>query len=81
MLRYEAELHDYLARNTSVLDDLRTSGKLEPEVLSAMETGIDEFSKTFQLSDGKPLYSVGREEFDAIAEEDVEQEQIVRGKR
>ncbi|KAB1643584.1 F0F1 ATP synthase subunit alpha [Gulosibacter chungangensis] len=81
VLRYEAELHDYLARNTSVLDDLRTSGKLEPEVLSAMETGIDEFSKTFQLSDGKPLYSVGREEFDAIAEEDVEQEQIVRGKR
>ncbi len=46
-----------------------------------MESGIDEFSKTFQLSDGKPLYSVGREEFDAIAEEEVEQEQIVRGKR
>ncbi|MDJ1369872.1 F0F1 ATP synthase subunit alpha [Gulosibacter molinativorax] len=81
VLRYEAELHDYLARNTTVLDDLRTSGKLEPEVLQAMESSIDEFSKTFQLSDGKSLYSVGREEFDSTAEEDVEQEQIVRGKR
>ncbi|MGO1542917.1 MAG: F0F1 ATP synthase subunit alpha [Gulosibacter sp.] len=81
VLRYESELHDYLARNSTVLDDLRSSGKLEPEVLEAMESNIDEFSKTFQLSDGKSLYSVGREEFEATSEEDVEQEQIVRGKR
>ncbi|SJM57738.1 F0F1 ATP synthase subunit alpha [Gulosibacter sp. 10] len=81
VLRYESELIDYLKRNGTVLDELRSSGKLEPETLSAMESAVDEFSKTFQLSNGKPLYSVGREEFDAASEEDVEQEQIVRGKR
>ncbi|RRJ88709.1 F0F1 ATP synthase subunit alpha [Gulosibacter macacae] len=81
VLRFEQEMLDYLKRNTSVLDDLRSSGKLEDETLSAMEAGIDEFTKTFQLSDGKPLLSAGREEFDATAEEDVNQEQIVRGKR
>ncbi len=79
--RFEAELLDYLKRNTSVLDDLRNSGKLEDETKSAMESAVDEFSKTFQKSDGKPLFSVGTEEFDATDEEDVNQEQIVTGKR
>lgn len=81
ILRFEQEMLDYLKRNTSVLDDLRNSGKLEDETLQAMESGIDEFSKTFQKSDGKPLLSVGTEEFDATNAEDVQQEQIVRGKR
>ena len=81
VLRFEAEMLDYLKRNTSVLDDLRNSGKLEDETKSAMESAIDEFSKTFQKSDGKPLFSVGTEEFDATDEEDVNQEQIVTGKR
>ena len=81
VLRFEAEMLDYLKRNTSVLDDLRNSGKLEDETKSAMESAIVEFSKTFQKSDGKPLFSVGTEEFDATDEEDVNQEQIVTGKR
>ena len=79
--RFETEMLDYLKRNSTVLDDLRSSGKLEDETLKAMESAIDEFSGTFQKSDGKPLLSAGREEFDATDAEDVNQEQIVRGKR
>ena len=79
--RFESEMLDYLKRNSTVLDDLRSSGKLEDETLKAMESAIDEFTGTFQKSDGKPLLSAGREEFDATDAEDVNQEQIVRGKR
>jgi len=81
VLRFEAELMDYLKRNTDVLDRLRESGKLEDDTLAAMEKGVDDFSATFQTSDGKPLFSVGREEFAAADEADVNQEQIVKGKR
>jgi F-type H+-transporting ATPase subunit alpha len=35
----------------------------------------------FQTGEGKPLASVGSEKFDAIAEEDVNQEKIVKGRR
>jgi F-type H+-transporting ATPase subunit alpha len=81
VLRFEQELLDYLKRNTDVLDRLRTSGKLEDETVAAMEKGIDDFAAIFRGSDGKGIGAPGREEFDAADAEDVNQEQIVRGKR
>lgn len=42
---------------------------------------VDRFKLEFQTGEGKPLASVGREEFEAIAEEDVDQERIVKAKR
>ncbi|CAG7845319.1 ATP synthase subunit alpha [Pseudoclavibacter triregionum] len=81
VLRFEQEMLDYLRRNTDVLDRLRDSGKLEDDTLQAMEQGVDAFAKTFQTSDGKPLFSVGREEFDAIDADEVDQERIVRKRR
>lgn len=81
VLRFEQELLDYLKRNTDVLDRLRESGKLEDETVSAMESAIDEFAKGFKSGDSKSLAAPGHEEFDAHAEDDVKQEQIVVGKR
>ena len=81
VLRFEQELLDYLKRNTDVLDRLRESGKLEDETVSAMESAIDEFAKGFKSGDSKSLAAPGHEEFDAHAEGDVKQEQIVVGKR
>ncbi|MGO2112817.1 MAG: F0F1 ATP synthase subunit alpha, partial [Pseudoclavibacter sp.] len=81
VLRFESELLDHFRRNTTVLDTLRESGKLDDDTLVAIEEGVDAFRKTFQTGEGKPLSSVGHEEFEATAEEDVNQEQIVRGKR
>ena len=81
VLRFEQELLDYLKRNTDVLDRLRESGKLEDETVSAMDSAIDEFAKAFKSGDNKSLTAPGHEEFDAHAEGDVKQEQIVVGKR
>lgn len=81
VLRFEQELLDYLKRNTDVLDRLRESGKLEDETVSAMDSSIDEFAKGFKSGDNKSLAAPGHEEFDAHAEGDVKQEQIVVGKR
>nr|WP_225751008.1 F0F1 ATP synthase subunit alpha [Pseudoclavibacter sp. Marseille-Q3772] len=81
VLRFEQELLDYLKRNTDVLDRLRESGKLEDETVSAMDSAIDEFAKGFKSGDNKSLAAPGHEEFDAHAEGDVKQEQIVVGKR
>ncbi|MGI6878940.1 F0F1 ATP synthase subunit alpha [Microbacterium sp. gxy059] len=76
VLRFERELLDYLGRNTSVLDDLRSSGKLEPEVLEAMEKGVDTFLLEFQPSDQAPV----AEHHDAADEADIAQEKIVKGR-
>lgn len=81
VLRFEQELLDYLKRNTDVLDRLRDSGKLEDETVAAMEKGIDDFTATFRSADGKGIGKPGHEEFEAADAEDVNQEQIVRGKR
>ena len=41
----------------------------------------DRFKLEFQTGEGKPLASVGSEQFEAIAEEEVVQEKIVKGRR
>jgi len=81
ILRFEAELHDYLARNTKVLDTLRDTNVLDDDTTAALDAGIDKFKLEFQTGEGKPLNSVGSEQFEEIAAEDIAQEQIVRQKR
>ena len=39
------------------------------------------FKQEFQTGEGKPLASVGREEFDALPADEVKQEKIVRKKK
>ncbi|MCY7412442.1 MAG: F0F1 ATP synthase subunit alpha [Salinibacterium sp.] len=81
ILRFEAELHDFLARNTKVLDTLRETNVLDDDTTAALDAGIDKFKLEFQTGEGKPLNSVGNEQFEEIAVEDIAQEQIVRQKR
>ncbi|GAB3054512.1 F0F1 ATP synthase subunit alpha [Sediminivirga luteola] len=78
VLRFEAELHDYLERKTDVLSTIAGTQKLEDETVQKLESAIKEFSAGFQTSEGKTL---GSEQFDAAEEEEVHQEQIVRQKR
>ncbi|OIH98780.1 MULTISPECIES: F0F1 ATP synthase subunit alpha [unclassified Curtobacterium] len=78
VLRFESELLDHLRRNSEVLTTLRETNQLSDETVAEMEKQIDEFSKSFQTSDGKTL---GSEQFDAADAEDVDQEQIVKGRR
>ena len=81
ILRFERELLDYLARNTQVLTTLRESNVLSDETASLLDSEVDKFKREFQTGEGKPLASVGREEFTATKVEDVNQEKIVKGRR
>ena len=81
ILRFEREFLDYLGRNTEVLSTLRDTNVLSDETAATLETEVDKFKLEFQTGEGKPLASVGREEFEAIAVEDVNQEKIVKSRR
>jgi F-type H+-transporting ATPase subunit alpha len=81
ILRFERELLDYLGRNTEVLTTLRDTNVLSDDVVTALSEGIDAFKLEFETGEGKPLLSVGTEQFDKLAKEDVNQEKIVKQKR
>ncbi|MDK8171219.1 F0F1 ATP synthase subunit alpha [Curtobacterium citreum] len=78
VLRFESELLEHLRRNSDVLTTLRETNQLSDDTVAAMDREIDAFKKGFQTSDGKML---GSEQFDAAQAEDVDQEQIVKGRR
>ena len=81
ILRFESELHEYLARTTTVLATLRDTNVLDDDTAKALETAVDRFKLEFQTGDGKPLASVGTEVFEEMEEEDIAQERIVKQKR
>jgi len=81
ILRFESELHDYLARNTEVLTTLRDTNVLDDKTTADLDAAVDAFKLEFQTGEGKPLASVGSEVFEAAEPEDVQQEKIVKGKR
>ncbi len=81
VLRFERELLDHLARNTTVLTTLRDTNVLDDDTVATLEAEVDKFKLEFQTGEGKPLASVGKEQFEAIAVEDVNQEKIVKQRR
>ena len=81
ILRFERELLDFLGRNTEVLTHLRETNVLSDELVVTLGEQVDAFKLEFQTGEGKPLASVGKEEFTAIEPEDVNQEKIVKGRR
>jgi F-type H+-transporting ATPase subunit alpha len=81
ILRFERELLDYLGRNTDVLTVLRDTNVLDDDTVAKLDSAVDTFKLEFQTGEGKPLASVGKEQFEAIAEEDVNQEKIVKSRR
>ncbi|CAN5318091.1 F0F1 ATP synthase subunit alpha [soil metagenome] len=81
VLRFESELHEYLARNTKVLDTLRDTNVLDDDTTAELEKAVDAFSLEFQTGEGKSLGGPGKETFEATEVEDVNQEKIVKTKR
>ncbi|MFW6598572.1 F0F1 ATP synthase subunit alpha [Propionibacteriaceae bacterium Y2011] len=80
VLRFERELLDHLRRNSKTLPTILETGKFDDDTEAALRTEIDDFKRGFQTSDGK-LLQAGREEHAPLADEDVEQAQIVTQKR
>jgi F-type H+-transporting ATPase subunit alpha len=81
VLRFEREFLQYLRREHSgILDTISESRLFEDDTADALDQAYDSFLDQFETSEGKSI-KAGREEFDALEDEDVEQEQIVRQKR
>ncbi|GAB3032381.1 F0F1 ATP synthase subunit alpha [Parafrigoribacterium mesophilum] len=81
ILRFEHELLDFLGRHSKVLTTLRETNVLDDATVAELDAQIDKFKLEFQTGEGKTLASVGKEVFEELPEEDVNQEKIVRQKR
>ena len=81
VLRFERDFLDYLRHEQGgILDAIRESRKWTEESEQAVASAYDRFAEQFETSEGKSL-AAGREEFEALPDEAVEQEQIVKQKR
>jgi len=79
--RFESEFLDYLRRSEpAILDTIRETSKFGDDSASSLESAYDAFANQFETSDGRSI-KPGKEEHEALADEDVEQEQIVKQKR
>jgi F-type H+-transporting ATPase subunit alpha len=79
--RFEGEFLDFLRReHGGTLDGIRESRNFDDDTEAALEQAYDGFLDQFETSDGQSLRA-GKEEFEALEDEDVEQEKIVRQKR
>jgi F-type H+-transporting ATPase subunit alpha len=79
--RFEREFLEYVQfSHGSVLDAIRESGKFEDENADELTQAYDDFLNRFETSEGERI-KAGHEEFEALADEDVEQEKIVKQKR
>ena len=81
VLRFENEFLDYLRRQESgILEGIRESTNWDDDTDAAVEKAFDAFADQFETSEGGSI-KAGKEEHEALDDEDVEQEQIVKQKR
>jgi F-type H+-transporting ATPase subunit alpha len=80
--RFESEFLDYLRReHGAVLDGIRESGDFDDDTDAVLHEAYNSFADQFQTGEGESLH-IGKEPaIEPLADEDVEQEQIVRQKR
>ncbi|RYP86437.1 F0F1 ATP synthase subunit alpha [Nocardioides guangzhouensis] len=81
VLRFEQEFLDYLRRShEGILSGIRESLKFEDSTEESVIAAYDSFLDQFETSDGQSI-KAGKETHEALEDEDVEQEQIVKQKR
>ncbi len=81
VLRFEREFLDYLRRSHgNILDAIRETRDFSDDTASALEDAFNAFTDQFETSEGGSI-KAGHEEHEALEDEDVEQEQIVKQKR
>jgi F-type H+-transporting ATPase subunit alpha len=81
VLRFEREFLDYLRRSHGgILDTIRETNNFSDDTEHALEGAYNSFLDQFETSEGGSI-KAGKEEHEALPEEDVEQEQIVKQKR
>jgi F-type H+-transporting ATPase subunit alpha len=80
VLRFEKELLEHLRRNTKILDTLRETNVLDDKTEAELESAVDKFITAFQGGKSGGV-KAGKEEFDAMADADVEQAKIVKPRK
>jgi F-type H+/Na+-transporting ATPase subunit alpha len=81
VLRFEREFIDYLRRaHGGILETIRETRDFSDDTAAALEAAFTSFGDQFETSTGGSI-KPGHEEHEALADEDIEQEQIVRQKR
>ncbi|MFM1795491.1 MAG: hypothetical protein RLZZ340_168 [Actinomycetota bacterium] len=79
VLRFESELLDYLRRNSKALTTIRETNNLDDDTIAELTKQVAKFKKSFATKSGAALASSATE--DALDEEEVQQEKIVKQKR
>ena len=79
VLRFERQLLDQLRRNTKVLNEIATSGLLTKETEAKLAAFVDDYLSTFVESENAALTT--KSTLGDGVDVDVEQEQIVSGKK
>ncbi|MCS3427649.1 F0F1 ATP synthase subunit alpha [Leucobacter aridicollis] len=73
ILRFEREFLDYLGRNSEALSALAKTNVLDDDIVAELTTQIEKFKSEFLTAEGKSL----NEQFDALDEAEIQQEQLV----
>jgi F-type H+-transporting ATPase subunit alpha len=82
VLRFENEFLDYLRRShADLLTGIRESEKFEEDAASAAEAAYDKFLDQFETSDGRSIKPGKEAKVDAVTDDELQQEQIVKQKR
>ena len=81
VLRFEQEFIDFVKRShKDVTDSIAESLKFEDETEDKLSGAYDDFLDQFETSEGGSI-KAGHEEHDALEDEDIDQEQIVKQKK
>ena len=67
-------------RNAGILDTIAETNDFTEDTEQALEGAYDTFLDQFETSDGQSI-KAGKEEHEALPEDELEQEQIVKQKR
>src|SRR3954466_15071257 len=79
--RFEREFLDYLRRQEpGILEGIRETTNWDDDTEAAVQRAFDSFADQFETSEGGSI-KAGHEEHEALPDDEVEQEQIVKQKR
>jgi len=79
--RFEKEFLDFLRReHGGILEGIKESREFTDDTDESLESAYESFLDQFETSEGESI-KPGKEEHEALEDEDVEQEQIVKQKR
>jgi F-type H+-transporting ATPase subunit alpha len=80
VLRFEQEFLAYLRHNTRILQTIAETGLFDDDTAKATEDAVVAFREQYVATDGRPL-ATADDQTEAIAESELDHEQIVVGRK